>query len=127
MVGACTIHVYSHFDKVKILKNCKIDEVTWGYLTTSTMGLLVAKNKGQSLSSFKTMLINQKSVQHRNAWLDSMTTNSLIFGKPWLYTYILKSCPENHTVFGVVTFSRRTNCLLRKWSATFVPLVACTT
>jgi hypothetical protein len=29
-VGACTIHVYSHFDKVKISKNCKIDEVTHG-------------------------------------------------------------------------------------------------
>jgi hypothetical protein len=62
MVGAGTIHVYSHFDKVKISPNCKIDEVTRGYLKTSTMGLLVAKNKGQSLSSFKTMLINQKSV-----------------------------------------------------------------
>jgi hypothetical protein len=43
MVGACTIHVYSHFDKVKISKNCKIDEVTHGYLKTSTMGLLVCK------------------------------------------------------------------------------------
>jgi hypothetical protein len=43
MVGACTIHVYSHFDKVNISKNCKIDEVTHGYLKTSTMGLLVWK------------------------------------------------------------------------------------
>ncbi len=42
-VGAYTIHVYSHFDKVKISKNCKIDEVTYGYLKTSTMGLLVRK------------------------------------------------------------------------------------
>jgi hypothetical protein len=43
MVGACTIHLYSHFDKVNISKNCKIDEVTHGYLKTSTMGLLVCK------------------------------------------------------------------------------------
>jgi hypothetical protein len=37
MVGACTIHLYLHFDKVKVSKNCKIDEVTRGYLNTSTM------------------------------------------------------------------------------------------
>jgi hypothetical protein len=43
MVGACTIHVYSYFNKVKISKNCKVDEVTRGYLKTSTRGLLVCK------------------------------------------------------------------------------------
>jgi hypothetical protein len=43
MGRACIIHVYSHFDKVKISKNCKIDEVTHGYLNTFTMGRLVCK------------------------------------------------------------------------------------
>jgi hypothetical protein len=44
MVGTHIIHVYSHFDKVKISKNCKIDEVTCRFVKTFKMGLFTRRN-----------------------------------------------------------------------------------